>query len=294
VNFCILGLMLTIGGIVAFTLLTAIVARKVTTRRPPDPADPPSNYGIAYEEVHFASRDKTPLVGWWIPARVPGAFTIILCHGQNGSMDHDTRQMVPLHRAGFNVLMFDMRAHGRSGGDQITMGMYEKEDLLGALDHLDTAHGVVRVGVLGFSMGAATALITAALTDRIVAVVADGSFVHFKNTMARQIMRQGVPSYRVAWQIAAWALVAAAVSTEGRIDQVDVMLWTPHVRCPVLFIHGSADPLITTEEVRRMSELCAGPYELWIVEGVGHRGTYDTNPNKYNARVIDWFNKYCD
>src|SRR5258708_2209067 len=144
-------------------------------RRSPDPTDLPSNYGLAYEEVHFESRDGIKLVGWWIPH--PEAIgTIIMCHGQTGSMDGDTHHAAELYKAGFSMFMFDFRAHGRSEGDCVTMGMYEKEDLLGALDYLGDVRGIMRVGVLGFSMGAAVALITAALSDRICAVVADGSF----------------------------------------------------------------------------------------------------------------------
>src|SRR5262249_48832020 len=148
----------------------------------PDPPDRPDNYGISYEEVHFTSRDMVKLFGWWIPARKPIG-TIVMCHGQEGSMDGDTKQMVPLHDAGFNVFMFDFRAHGQSDGECVSMGMYEKEDLLGALDYLAEQRHVDKVGVLGFSMGAAVALITAALSERICVVVADSSFGQLKNTL---------------------------------------------------------------------------------------------------------------
>ncbi len=133
---------------------TNLGATMLLRRRKPDPPDPPSNYGLAFEEVQFTSRDHENLVGWWIPHETPIG-TVIMCHGQNGSMDGDTHHAVPLHEAGFNVFMFDFRAHGRSGGDCVTMGMYEKEDLLGALDFLGEKYKIVEVGVLGFSMGAA-------------------------------------------------------------------------------------------------------------------------------------------
>src|SRR5260221_10569117 len=115
-----------------FQLIRA-TANRLLQRRQPDPPDPPSNYDLAFEEVHFTSRDEVKLFGWWIPAD-NAIGTIVLCHGQNGSMDGDTKQAVPLREAGFNVFMFDFRAHGRSEGEYVTMGMYEKEDLLGVMD----------------------------------------------------------------------------------------------------------------------------------------------------------------
>jgi pimeloyl-ACP methyl ester carboxylesterase len=266
-------------------------ASRLMRRRRPDPPDTPDNYGIAYEEVHFTSRDRVNLVGWWIPAENPLG-TVIMCHGQEGSMDGDTRQMVPLHDARFNVFMFDFRAHGRSEGNCVSMGMYEKEDLLGALDILAERKGVERVGVLGFSMGAAVALITAALSERIGAVVADSSFGRLKSTLTGWGVQKGIPS-PIARQFAAWVLMAASIRTEGRMDQTDPIRWTVHIGPrPILFIHGADDPFVPMEEVNRMASLAEGPVEVWTVEGTGHRGAYAADPVEYNNRVIDWFNRY--
>lgn len=273
---------------VLFCLAALGAAWLISRRRPPDPANPPSNYGLSYEEVHFHSRDGTPLVGWWIPSDQADAPAIIVCHGMTGSMDGDTHQVPPLHEAGFNVLMFDFRAHGRSSGDYVTMGMFEKEDLHGAVDFLATQYGITQTGVLGFSMGGATALIAAAQTDAIRAVVADASFGRLKNTLARWLGRRGVP-YLIGWQIIAWALAAIGLRVRGRIDQTDPVLWTRHIKCPVLFIHGAADKLVSVREVEQMAERTAGPHETWIVPGAVHRGAYKIDPDAYNRRMIGWF-----
>ncbi len=260
-------------------------------RRRPDPVDTPSNYGIDYEEITFTSRDRVRLVGWWIPAENP-ASTIIMCSGQEGSMDGDTRQMVPLHDAGFNVLMFDFRAHGRSDGTCVSFGMYEKEDLLGAIDYLVDQRHIEKVGVIGFSMGAAVALITAALSERICAVVADSSFGRLRNTITNWSIRRGVPG-PIARQFAIGMLMLASLRTEGRIDQTDPIRWTVHIGPrPILFIHGANDPLVSIHEVSRMASLAEGPVQVWSVDGAGHRGAYQIDPVEYNNRVINWFKRY--
>jgi pimeloyl-ACP methyl ester carboxylesterase len=281
------GLGLLGGWIVALN----VGASRLMRRRPPDPTDTPDNYGIGYEEVHFRSRDQVNLVGWWIPAE-NAIGTIVMCHGQEGSMDGDTQQMVPLHDAGFNVFMFDFRAHGRSEGDCVSMGMYEKEDLLGALDFLAEHKHIDRVGVLGFSMGAAVALITAALSERICAVVADSSFGRLKHTLTGWGVQRGVP-VPIARQFAAWVLVVASIRTEGRMDQTDPIRWTVHIgRRPILFIHGANDPFVSSEEVGHMASLAEGPVQVWVVDGVGHRGAYAADPVEYNHRVVEWFTRY--
>jgi pimeloyl-ACP methyl ester carboxylesterase len=123
-------------------------------------------------------------------------------------------------------------------------------------------------------------------------VVVDSCFARFKNTMARRMKALGAPSARLAWQVAAWALVAAAVMTEGRIDQVDPILWTRHVKCPTLFIQGALDELVTVNEARQMAEQCTAPHELWVVPGTGHRGAFGAHPAEYNQRVTGWFRQH--
>src|SRR5260221_11098972 len=204
-NFLIVLLGAALVLLTGFTIWLVLVntgASRLMRRRRPDPEDPPSNYGLDFEEISFISRDHIKIVGWWIPA--PDAVgTIVVCSGQNGSMDGDTKQIPPLHEAGFNVLMFDFRAHGRSEGDCGTMGMSEKADLLGGLDYLGDVRGINQVGVLGFSMGAATALITAALSDRICAVVADSSFGRLKHTLTACATSRGIPRF-IAWSFVNW------------------------------------------------------------------------------------------
>src|ERR1041385_6306628 len=283
-------ILLTFAAVIVGLWLASLnfATSRLLRRRKPDPADPPSNYGIDYEEVHFTSRDKINLVGWWVPSKKPIG-TIIMCHGQNGSMDGDTRQMPPLHEAGFNVLMFDYRAHGRSEGSWVTMGMYEKEDLLGALDYLTDVRGISQVGILGFSMGAATALIVAALTERVCAVVADSSFGRLKHTLTGYATTHGVPFF-IARTFVSWMLGIASVRTEGRLDQTDPILWTTHIGPrPLFFIHGEKDHLVSMRDLERMISPAQGPIDVWIVDNVGHRGAYQANPAEYNTRVVDWF-----
>ncbi|MFP4321951.1 MAG: hypothetical protein ACLFTK_05800, partial [Anaerolineales bacterium] len=82
----IVGLVVTTLMIFVFTSLG--LGWMLVRRRPPDPPDDPGRYGVDYETVKFTSRYKVTLHGWWIPASEPRG-TLIVCHGQNGSMAGD-------------------------------------------------------------------------------------------------------------------------------------------------------------------------------------------------------------
>jgi uncharacterized protein len=262
----------------------------LTKRRPPSPPDTPDNYQLAHEPRHFLSRDGTRLYGWWIPAIGVAKGSIIICHSETGSMARNTHHALPLHQAGFNVLMFDFRAHGQSEGVARTFGMYEKDDLLGAIDDL-SHRGIDRVGVLGFSMGGAAALIAAAISEQIAAVVVEDSFSRFKNTLARRMKARGVP-YFIGWQLAAWTLVAVGLNTHGRIDQVDPALWAKHIRCPVLFIHAERSHLVSASEASSMVSALGPQAELWVVPGAAHQAAYQAAPAVYDAKLTAWFSRW--
>ncbi len=252
-------------------------------RRAPDPPDPPSHYGLRYEEVAFPGRDGVLLHGWWIPSAPPGGPALVFVHGHNGSMDGDTAQAAWLVREGFSVLLFNLRAHGTSGGSQVTFGAREWGDVLGALDWLEAARGVRRAGLVGFSMGAGVALMAAAGDSRVAAVVADGTISRVIDAMIGLGRQKGLPPALVT--APAWAiLLAASLRARAWLPAADPIRRAGRVRCPVLFVHGAEDPFNTDAGAGQLAAL-APRGQLWRVEGAAHRDAYARFPEAYYARI---------
>ena len=116
------------------------------------------------------SRSRDPamargrLAGWWIPSEDPGAPAVVLIHGIK-SCRREANVLIPaamLHRAGLSVLLMDLRDHGDSDGDdgRFAGGSEEYLDVLGGWDWV-RSQGVPaeRIGLLGVSFGAVTAII---------------------------------------------------------------------------------------------------------------------------------------
>jgi pimeloyl-ACP methyl ester carboxylesterase len=238
------------------------------------------------EDVSFTSRDGTLLGGWWIPTPDAARGTVILCPGQNGSMDQDVPQVVPLHQAGFNILMFDWRAHGRSEGKQVTMGVLEQLDLRGALDYLQTEHGIGQVGVLGFSMGAGISLLVAAQDDRIRVLVVDGAYPRLAGLLTAWGRVRGAPEW-MARGMARLAVWVGSLRCGYQLDRANPVDLAPNIKVPMLFIHGDADPFVP--DIDSLTARIAGPHEIWRVSGAGHREAFSQQPDEYNRRVVPWF-----
>ncbi|MCS7009777.1 MAG: hypothetical protein NZL98_00205, partial [Anaerolineales bacterium] len=114
----------------------------LTRRFPLEITRTPAEYGLDYEEVAFPASDGITLRGFWIPASGSDRAIIIL-HGHGSSLDWDIQRAPHFHQAGFGVLLFDFRAHGRSDGRLATFGYLERQDVLGAVEFLK-ARGMKR------------------------------------------------------------------------------------------------------------------------------------------------------
>jgi fermentation-respiration switch protein FrsA (DUF1100 family) len=117
-------------------------------------------------DVRFPARDDPAITiaASWYPAEVGLSPDLILVHGLGGCR-HGARDLLAagmLHRHGMAVLMVDLRDHGDSSHEdgRFAGGTDEYRDVLGAWDWL-IGEGVPqpRIGLLGFSLGAATAMI---------------------------------------------------------------------------------------------------------------------------------------
>ena len=255
-------------------------------RRTPDPRNPPWDASLDWDTYHFPARDGVPLSGWFISNPIPNGQTLVIVPGHNGSRDGDTDQAVTLAQAGFNVLLFDLRAHGGSGGDQVTFGAREYLDVLGALDWLATRWNIHQVGLVGFSMGAGIALHVAAEDARVAAVVADGTIARVVDGLIGLGRSKGIPAplmFLPAWAI----LLTASLRARTWIPAADPVRWAGRVRCPVLFVHGPDDPFNTVDGARALAARTLRG-RLWIVPGAGHRDAYRRDPKAYYARVMDF------
>jgi alpha-beta hydrolase superfamily lysophospholipase len=282
-----------IVGALALAVLALAYAATIPLmrRREPDPPDSPANHNLPGEEVQFPSRDGLLLGGWWIPAAGDARGTVVLCPGQNGSLDKDIPQAGPLQRAGFNVLLFDFRAHGRSQGELVTLGALEQADLFGALDYLAGQRGVRRAGVLGFSMGAGVALLVAAQDARVAALVVDGAFPRLAGLLQGYLRQRGVPG-PLAGGFARIVLGIAALRAGYEISRANPIDLAERISAPALFIHGERDPFVSTDEVRALAARVAGPAEVWSLADCGHREANKHHPDEYSRRVVDWFARH--
>ena len=151
----------------------------------------PDEYGLQFEPVEFKAMDGLTLRGVWIPASSSDKAVIIL-HGHGGSYDFDLYRTPALHEVGFNVLLFDFRAHGRSEGKRMTFGYEERRDVLGAIEFLHR-RGIQHIGLLGFSYGGIVSMLVTPDCPDVKAVITDGGPARMRTAIAATRGGDGIP-----------------------------------------------------------------------------------------------------
>lgn len=272
------------------------ITHQVLRRRLPDPRADPAGLGLDHEPVTFTSPDGLRLGGWYIPAAkgreaAPPRGTVILCHGHAGSLDSDLKYVPAFHQHGYNVLQFDFRAHGRSEGRYVSMGYYERLDLWGAVHYLQS-RGVERMGVLGFSMGGAVAISTAAKCPDLVAVVSDGGFARIQPTLVRGVEARGLPAW-LGSTLAPLILLITRWRLGCDLRAADPLKWIGQISPrPVMLIQGGRDVYVPQREAEALYAAAGNPKALWIVPEAEHRRVDKARPQEYISRVLAFFDRW--
>jgi uncharacterized protein len=246
--------------------------------------EPPE--GMA-EEVSFTSaEDNVRISGWFFSAGRPEpTATVLLCHGIWTGRRECLPMALRFAAAGYNVLCFDFRAHGLSDGRFTSVGHHETNDVIGAVEYLLQRPEVDRgrIGVIGFSMGAAASIQAAARSPHIAAVVADSAYANFLDA-ARYSFRLVTrwPHFLLASIAMHWAKWIVHVDA-SRLRPVDAIgLISPR---PILIAHGGLDEIVPVRHALTLFKAADEPKELWIVPEAHHVGARDTDPEGYFERI---------
>jgi len=286
-----LGLAIIVALAIAFLAISGFLGRSMTKVERVPIEGSPALLGLRYEDVSFSSRaDELTLHGWYLPVENSEQIVIMVHGAEQNRADPNVKMLdiaSGLVERGYNVLMFDLRGHGESEGDMMSAGYHEKRDLLGAIDY-EKGRGFERIGVLGFSMGAATTLMATAENADIDAVVADSSFADLKDMIEPEF------SKRTKFPKLLLPGLLFMVKTMYGVDFNAIKpadLVSEIAPRPMFFIHGELDEVIPLEHAYKLHEASQNPQnQLWVVPQAGHVGSYAIHPEEYMNRITAFFN----
>lgn len=235
------------------------------------------------EEVIIRSPFGYDLFGVYLP--LAGADrTVIIAHGITYTLFGSVKYVNIFRRRGFNVLLYDHRNHGRSGGRWSTFGWYEKHDLAAwmtwARERL-TEGGLL--GVMGESFGSAVAIQCLAETPGAAFLICDCSFSDLTELLAHRIK---VDYHLPAFPLLSLASLWSRLLTGMAFKDISPVRAVPGIAIPCMFIHGQEDKFIPA----RMSEALFaaktnGKRALYLAPNADHAEAFFSDPQAYETQV---------
>ena len=305
VRWIVAGLLILL--VIAYFGIGAVAANILTQpKRVFDPALNPGVYGLEYEDVRFPARgDGLEIAAWYIPS-AQNERAIILVHGRDNSRTNGfVDQFVPfanqLHEAGFSVMLIDLRGHGESTEARFTFGIKERQDVLGAVDWLEgRGYQPGKIGVLGYSLGAASVIGAAAAEPDIGAIWIDSAFADVESVIEGSWQQEsGLP--QVFLQSTLWMirlLFGYDITAARPVDEIGSI--APR---PIFVAHCKQDPMIPIAHMERLLAVAQNT-QTWVIQNCDqntlpepileekynqHAIGYPIQPDDYAQRVIQFF-----
>ena len=247
----------------------------------------PASYKADFRDVEFQTSDGVKISGWLMPSRGKRA-TIIYSHGLFRSRRELLERAADLWQLGYGALLYDSRNHGDSGKARVSFGYNERLDAEAAVRFLrEELHTQDRIALFGISMGAATALLAAAETPDVAAVISDSSFLSFKDTVNHHVrLFLGLPAFPLSNELR--YLIEWRASFDGSgLDALDAVKRIGDR--PALFIAAAHDKRMPPDIAQKLYEASASSKrDLLVVDGPGseiHGHAYQADRKLYIEKV---------
>jgi uncharacterized protein len=249
----------------------------------------PSDYGLRDEPFDLEVDSGLILRGYLIEATTKAKATMVYLHGMGGFKESNIPFAKTLAHEGYNVLIYDQRAHGKSGGTFCTFGENEKKDLSKMLDSLLKRLPNVPIGIHGSSMGGAVALQCLEFDERIKFGIVESTF----NTLENVVVEYGRDyfKFRSLW-IARRVLSKSAVIANFNPFAIKPVESCKNIEQPMLIVHGDKDENIPIAfNIENYEALKSKDKEFYTVHGATHFNVGEVGGEAYKKKLLDFLNR---
>lgn len=242
-----------------------------------------------YSDKYIESYDKLQLHSY-VVTQNSNKWAIVV-HGYGGSGKLMSDKSKYFYDMGYNVLIPDLRGHGKSEGDYIGMGWKDRLDIISWINFIIKENPNAEIVLHGTSMGAATVLMTSGenLPSNVKAIVADCAYTSAWDEFSYQLETYlKVPSYYILNVTNMVTKLKAGYS----LKEASALECVKKATVPILFIHGDKDKFVPYSMMDKLYDATNSPKEKLTIEGGEHANSDLVSPFLYWLTVEDFLNQY--
>src|ERR1039457_1100485 len=248
--------------------------------------NPPAS--LHAQPVEFSSASGAMIHGWLVAGQ-PGKGVVILMHGVHANRLSLVARAEFLSRAGYSVLLFDFQGHGESIAKTITFGFLESRDASAAVKFVREKFPGEKIGVIGISLGAASALLAEPPLP-VSALVLESSYpTIYQATEDRMAIRFGF----LGKLVTPLQICQLQPRLGIGLDDLKPILHAAKITVPKFFIAGTADCDTTMPESRALFAAAVKPKQIWLLAGVAHVDMHAFAKAEYERRIFEFLAKAC-
>jgi len=227
----------------------------------------PGNYGFSYKCFTVEGANNAKLSCWHVPAKNSRGI-LIASHGIADTKNSAFSQLIPFIKAGYSLVIYDLRHHNESTGEHCTLGYWETYDLVCVSKYVEKYLSKnLPICYWGFSLGATVSILAATKLKNITAVIAQSPFVSLKSVVYHYALK----FYKFPpWPVVEIALLFVSKRTAAIIKEVDIRLYRKELhRKPILLIGSAKDRRVPFKWLETI-QYCLGSSVDIFVGPYGH------------------------
>ena len=209
------------------------------------------------DDVYILSDDGLRLHAYFYNSNNSGRYVITM-HGYKDTALYNGIFYRYMAECGYDVLVIDVRGHGKSEGVWLSMGEKEKDDLLLWVDYIRTMDEDAKIVLHGVSMGGAAVMLAAGENPaNVVAAIEESGYSSVYDEFQYLLESHHIPARLLLNMTDAWCRIRLGFS----------LVW------PCYENHN-------------------GEKEIWIAEGAVHARCMDKYKDEYNRRCLEFIERY--
>jgi pimeloyl-ACP methyl ester carboxylesterase len=196
---------------------------------------------------------------------------VIYMHGNSSARLEGLNLLSLVLSLGATFVTFDFSGSGKSEGEYVSLGAFEKDDLKCVIEYLRNEGTTSTIALWGRSMGAATALLHGERDPSIAGMILDSAFASLE-MLAEEMVEKGrkhglfAPGFVVA---IAMRFIRSSVLKKAEFDIKELAPIDHADKCyiPALFIAAEGDDFVSPHHTQKIYHQYAGDKNVIIVDG---------------------------